>query len=312
MSDYLGRLGEFSDLILFAMRSRGIAARVGGTAMNGTNFIDVNSAVIRFRIAGQGFPTLVFCVDPPVVIELYDELIAELAKEFRVVVFEPPGFGLSFPRLSFSFSQTGLNSAVETFLDRLALGRYVLIFPCVTAYGALWIAHRRPDLVSHLVLPQAPSWSQELVWRNRRDPRGLLRCPVVGQLALRLLRRRRAPDWFRYALADGSQLAKFNAATDDAFARGAGFSLASAFQRYLTPNASAPDRVDTPTLVVWGECDRSHAKTDKSSSKELATAVSCQHFLSAGHFPELESPKEFAHALRGFLAANPERMTGRT
>lgn len=268
----------------------------------GIAFMELAQASIRYRVAGDGPQTLVFCADPPVVLELYDELIAELAHDFRVVVFEMPAFGYSLPRLSLRMELQHATAVIGEFLQRLGFGPCFLAFPCVPAYSALWLAGQRPELVKALVLMQAPDWQQELRWKQKRDPRGVLMRPYVGQLLLRLLRRRRAGDWYRLALGKQELLPRFTAETQQAFDHGACFCLASGYQHYLIEAEPAFARISQPALVVWGEIDRSHQGSDRESIRRYLPQARIVRIAEAGHFPELEAPQRFATELRDFLA----------
>jgi pimeloyl-ACP methyl ester carboxylesterase len=297
LSRSLARAAARLDSLDFQLQERRARARSSG--LSHVVHIDVGDALVRCRIEGKG-PTIVFCVDPPVVIEQYDRLVRALSSDFRVVVFEPPGFGFSVARPSFDPSFEGTTRAVARFLRALGHGPYTLAFPCVTAFAALDVASRYPGLVERLVLMQAPSWEEELRWKERRDPKGVLGTPVVGQVAMRLLKRRRAPAWFDAAVGDRARTGELKRTTDDALRHGAQFGLATAFQSYLVPGA-APPASTRPTLVVWGEADRSHAKTDRESSRALGRDVTIVTAAELGHFPELERPEWFAGVLRAFV-----------
>jgi pimeloyl-ACP methyl ester carboxylesterase len=264
--------------------------------------MDLKQATIRYRLAGQGTKTVVFAADPPVVVELYDELIALLGERCRVVVFEMPAFGLSLPRLGLPFDIPGLADVVAEFLQKLALGPYVLSFPCVPGYTALWLAGHRPELVEALVLSQVPDWQREQEWKRRRDPRNILGRPVLGQLAMKLLARKRAGNWYRYALAGDRLVQRFADVTEQVFDSGARFSLASAFQN-MTPAEPAFGRVRQPGLIIWGDADRSHAHTDKDSVARYFDNARTVHFPEVGHFPELEAPERFVQELGPLLQA---------
>jgi pimeloyl-ACP methyl ester carboxylesterase len=297
LSRSLARAAARLDSLDSPLRERTARARVA--ARPELVQIDIGDAVVRCRIEGAG-PTLVFCVDPPVVVEQYDRLVHALSNDFRVIVFEPPGFGFSVARPGFDPSFAGMTHATARLLRALGHAPYTLVFPCVSAFTALDVAHRYPGLVERLVLTQAPSWDEELKWKARRDPKGLLATPVVGQMAMRLLARRRAPAWFDAAVGDRARTPELKATTDRALRHGAQFGLATAFQSYLVPGV-APPPATRPTLVVWGEADRSHARTDRSSSRSLADDLTVVTAPEVGHFPELERPEWFAGLLRSFV-----------
>jgi pimeloyl-ACP methyl ester carboxylesterase len=286
------------DTVVPNFRSRSIAQSSEFNSRPGVANFQLPNTLIRYRMVGDGSQTLVLAADPPVVIEQYDELIQCLKDDFRVIVFEIPGFGFSLPRSGFRFDFTKVNDLVAEFLRRLALGPYLLAFPCVSAYGAIDIAARFPSLVSGVVLVQAPSWSEEVKWKHGRDRQGILSKPVIGQLALQALKRKQAPQWFDAAVGNREKLSEFVETTDVAFSHGACFCLASAFQRYLTDTEQPLSIVNQPSLVVWGEADRTHRKTDKSSTRLYCPHAKEVRFACAGHFPELEEPGRFAREIR--------------
>ena len=260
--------------------------------------------IIRYRMSGSGSHTVVFATDPPVAIEQYDALIDLLKKDFRVVVFEIPGFGFSLPLSGFRFDFVTLNDVVAKFLSQLGPGPSILAFPCVAAYGAIDIAARFPHLVSHVVSIQAPSWTEQVKWKHGRDKRGILSKPIVGQVVLQALKRTRAPLWFDAAVGNRDKLADFVATTDHALSGGACFCLASAFQRYLTDGPPRLAAIKQPALIVWGEADKSHRRTDKTSGRIYCPEAEEVFLASAGHFPELEQPEVFTQELRRWIHGN--------
>ncbi len=263
-------------------------------------FVDLGSTIVRMRQAGTRGPSLVLGTDPPVPLELYDDLIAALADRYRVTVFELPGFGCSLPRAGFRFSLDNAVAVVTSLLERIGNGPHVLALPCVTAYVAIGIARRRPDLVEKLVLAQTPTWQGAQDWLQQRDPKGLLRRPLLGQLALLAMRRRRIRQWYASALAQPELLDTFAQATLSNFDHGGCFCLASGFQHFMRDHAGHVGPVAQDTLIVWGRADPSHAATDMAATRSLAPN-SCSLVLEGvGHFPELEASARFVEALDAF------------
>ena len=260
-------------------------------------------AQIRYRERGSGRP-LVFVADPPVTLELYDELLALYAEHFRVIVFEIPGMGFSTPGARYDLRFQPANDGIADFLRAVVGVPAVLAFSCVGGFIAVDLAHRHPELVSHVVLIQTPSWPQAVRWKHSRDPSGVLSRPFIGQLVMNRLKKSRAPLWFDLALGsrEAPRYALFCDCTQHTVAKGAGWALASAFQHYLTDAPPPLPPISQPTLVLWGERDRSHATTDKQSSTQLAEPVELERYADLGHFPELEDPPRVLARIRAFLA----------
>ena len=244
---------------------------------------------------------MVFLCDGPATLELYDTLIEQLANRYTVIAFETPGNGFSVPKPAYSFSFQRTNNTVARFLKTVAGENSILAFSCGGAYAAIDIAVRFPELCSRLIIIQAPSWSEELTWKKRRDPTGAISTPLIGQLLFPRMMRTRAPQWYELSMAKTSPVNHFCTCTDLVFSEGATFALPTLFQNYLT-GAAIPFRLaEQPTLVIWGEQDGSHEETDKESAKELAKNVDLVSLAHVGHFPELEDPAGFANLAAEFL-----------
>jgi pimeloyl-ACP methyl ester carboxylesterase len=301
----MAMLSEFVDTLPAVFKRRFLLREQKPWSSAAVREMELTHSYIRYRVEGEGAGkrTIVFATDPPIVLEQYDELIALLKHDFRVVVLELPGFGYSFPKLNMSFKFEPFNQMLYEFLQKLDCGPYILAFPCITAFSAIWLANRYPELVSALVLMQAPTWQGAMAWKHGRDPQHILSTPIVGQVVLQLLKRKRAPAWLQLAVGNQQRLQGFIDTSVDALRNGACFSLASAFQDYLHGQPGFLTPVQQNTLIVWGEKDGSHEQTNKADSQALAVAPQCCHFAHAGHFPELEYPELFVAKLRRFLAA---------
>ncbi len=259
----------------------------------GYGFVELDSCYIRYREMGKGEHTLVLAIDPPVTLECYDELLTLLAEDYRVFIFELPGFGYSMMKHGFDF---GFDATVETLQQLLKhwdAGPYSLAFPCASAYFSIALANRYPDMVSHLAMIQAPCWQQEQAWKHRLDPHRILNRAIVGQLFIKAKKRQVARQWVNFA----SGTKKFaHAATpliDHQLRRGGCYCLASAMQYCLPTTSPTLSHIEQPATLVYGVKDKSHGGTDFTSIREYGDHITLAPIDIAGHFPELEKPAVF-------------------
>jgi len=294
-------ISEAIDGLIPSLRKQKTISGYAKRSRDGIQFMDLGSTLIRYRIAGEGTQILVFETDPPIVIEHYDYLVNLLGKNYKIVIFEPPGFGFSIPSMRLDYCFQSSVTLTEQFLEKLNICSAILVAPCVLGYGAISLAQKRPDLISHLVLSQVPSWNEMLKWKVTRDPKGLLSKPVLSQLLLKTLKKKRTPLWFKASLGDPSLVEQFNNLAQQAYQHGATFNLASGFQKLLIGQSPLPRKVDTKTLFVWGEKDSSHCNTCKKSSLQMIPHANLVRIPSSGHFPELETPDIFASHLETFV-----------
>jgi hypothetical protein len=94
--------GAWIDQLRLHWRRPSKAEQAGWPA--GTRLLDLPNAVIRVRVAGGGARTIMLTPDAPVMLEHYGPLIELLAPHARVVCFEFPGCGFSYPRFGFAFT----------------------------------------------------------------------------------------------------------------------------------------------------------------------------------------------------------------
>ena len=290
------------DTVLPTLRSSSVIHGPASQSRSNIQFMDMGTTWIRYCITGEGRLTIVLNADPPLTIECYDQTIAELSRYFRVVVFEIPGFGFSFPkRLGFRYDFDSITAILTQFLSRLNNGPYILSLPCLLGFCAIKIANLHPELVSHMVLNQIPTWQGALEWKKGRDSQGILATPVLGQIALHFLKQKRSGAWFDLVIAESKTAQKLTETALWSYKLGACFSLASCFQFYLKEQQPDLDPVKQPSLIIWGECDGSHEKTDKSLTRQLTLDSEEVYIQKAGHSPEVETPEIFAESVKNLV-----------
>lgn len=257
------------------------------TSRTDIRFFDTGVTQYRYRERGAG-PTIVFAADPPVTLEMYDTLIETFAQRFRVVVVELPAMGFSAARARYGFGFIESVDDIAAFLKSVAGERAILAFSCAAGMAAVDVAARYPSLVSALALIQTTDWEGFQRWKAARDPKKILGRPFLGQLAMRRMGPKRAPDWFKLATGNRAMVEPFCACAAETLERGAGWALASAYQRFLSGAQSPLGRPKQPILVLWGKADRSHGADAPARAKNLGDDVRIVEVDHVGHFGDLE------------------------
>jgi len=289
----------------FRLSARASRIKQGWAASSrpGVAFHDLPQATLRVRVGGvrkAGSPTVVMVCDPPNVLEHFDALFELIAPHARVIVFEPPGFGFSCPKRGFRFTFDEYRACVESLLQTLDEGPYVLAFTCVWGHIALQIAVNHPALIARLLLWQCPSWDQQVTWARQLAEKRPLSRPVLGQLATARKLEESGLRWYKIALAK-DRYPDFMPALQDALPHGSFCCLASLWQQWFYGYAPPPVQVQQPTLVSWGIADRTHARSDKRSLASQVAHAKWHSFEHAGHSPELESSQEYFELLRAWI-----------
>ncbi len=270
----------------------------------GVSRVTTRGGIVRVRRQPQpGAPRLLLGVDGPNVIEQYDPLLSSLRGHADVTLFEPPGTGGSAPASGFTFTIDDFTQATLEVIGALGLAPVTLVFPCYLGYVAHRLARLEPKLAERVVTIQTPGWADMSRWANRVDRNGVLRRPLLGQLVVRARRPWLARLWYRSSAGNAGQGAILSGAALDVLRRGGCFCLASLMQG-LSAAREDVQPLPQPLLGVWGDRDRSHARSRPESGVELAhtPAVRLVRFPELGHSPELEAPAAFAEALLSWMA----------
>jgi pimeloyl-ACP methyl ester carboxylesterase len=282
-------LGPLADCLLTRLSSRRDSP--GATLV--TRRILTPVGPVRAFDSGAAAPALVFVPDGPNVIEHYEELFRMLSPRLRVVCFDMPGFGHSFPQASYTHSLDQGARAVLGVLDALGLACAALAFSCANGFYAMRAAQMAPKRITQLVLSQTPSLEAMHAWTKHVVP-WPIRVPVMGQLAGWMVRRKAAKNWYRIALPRGTTRDRFEKPALQALASGGCFCLAGVVQGLARENPSLLAGVNVPCTMLWGDSDRSHRYTDPTSLHSLVPGAEILRFEDCGHFPDIEQPARFA------------------
>jgi pimeloyl-ACP methyl ester carboxylesterase len=265
---------------------------------------DITARGVRMRVveAGQGSP-LVLIHGFLVSHREYDDIIDPLARRFRVIAPDLPGFGES-EKPSPTRYPYGLETFAEAIADLIAafgVGRAAILGHSMGAAVALTLAADHPELVQRLVLEDALCYPFPLSVKAR-----IPLLPIIGAIVFKQLYGRAL---FR---------AYFR---EDVFRPGADFPLARIDRHYdlfntpssresayavmraildTRPVVARVTRVTAPSLVIWGREDR---LIPVASAQRLARELPSARLeiMDAGHSPHEERPREFVALCTEFL-----------
>ena len=262
-------------------------------------FLDVNGVHIHYVEAGEG--------DAVVLIHglnastfSFRHVIPALARSHRVVALDMKGFGHSARPSDGDYSLTEQARLVAGVMERLAIERAAVVGHSLGGAVAMRLALLAPERVSRLVLVDSAS--------DRQMRSGLALAPLarpffpVGALFTlhRLSVRRRLhqtavhdPAYLTPEVLEGH----FRPTQMKGHLRALGALMAH--RRRDEP--LAPERIQQPTLILWGEHDR---WLPLSEGEELARLIPNARLLavrSAGHLPLEEQPALSNRALLDFL-----------
>jgi pimeloyl-ACP methyl ester carboxylesterase len=274
-----------------------------------SQFVEVNGLRVHYKSLGQGEPALLLLHGFGASLYSWHEVMPALGRDYRVVAYDRPGFGLTARPLPGEWegdSPYGAEAQVElvvALLDKLGIRQAVLVGHSAGGAIAMLTAIRYPQRVRALILVAPavytegamPDWVRPLV----ETPQG----QRVGLLLARLLSARSAAT-LREAWYDPSKITP---------------TILEGYQKPLQVEnwdtalwqltlASHPlklgeqlDRVPVRSLIITGDDDRI---VPIAGSVRLASNLSGTQLVivpSCGHLPHEEVPETFLTAVRDFL-----------
>lgn len=264
--------------------------------------VSTQAGDLQYVDTGGNNPVILMTPDAPCVLAHHAALIENLQQDFRVVCFEMPGSGLSYPRAGYGFTISETADAMRELMDGLKIEKAILNFSCVNGLHAINFASRFPDRVSHLILGQTPSVASMKNWTDHNIPKAL-GVPFLGQLIGRAAAATLSDKWFSVSLPRPSaHRTDFANLSRSSLKAGGCFCLASITQgAFRSPDEDMLGATH-PTLMVYGDKDHSHRYTDFLSLTDIIPHAKIQKFSGCGHFPNIEKPENFAEILRDFVS----------
>ena len=266
-------------------------------SQTGMHVIELQKARIRYLDTGGSGRPVVIAPDPPNTVEHHLAMVEKLRENHRVIVFDLPGFGFSYPRLGFSFDLTDQRDAITELFDALNVKNATLVFSCLASFAALGVALERPDRVADLVLAQVPSFEDGSKWARRLDEKRVLRTPVLGQLMMAVNGTKVARGWYRAALPKGVGIGEFFEPAKRVLSGGGCYCLASAFQRFHHSKTALFTGIAQPVSVFWGAADRTHRKSNPEGILDHVPHAQIRILEHCGHFPDLEYTADVISAI---------------
>lgn len=271
---------------------------------------DIKASGARLRVteAGHG-PPLVLLHSLLFSRDTWKPVLADLARHFRVVAPDLPGFGESEKPspARFGYSLQAFTHALTDLYAGLGLGPAALVGHGLGGAIAISMAARHPELVSRLVLVDA------LCYRAEPDRlRQLARLPLLGSVSIKQLWGRTAFKSYLnerifspHAIIPEQRLDRYYEQFNPPAARASVLATLRATMD-TRPVVADTARVLAPTLVIWGRDDSLYpyafaqrlAKQIRGAGLEL---------MAAGHAPHEEQPASFVQIVSRFCRAERAR-----
>jgi pimeloyl-ACP methyl ester carboxylesterase len=259
--------------------------------------VDVAGVRLRYISAGAGQP-LVLLHTLRTQLDMFQRIVPELAKRFRVYALDYPGHGYSdIPKGD--YSPGFFVSAVEGFLERLDISDAVVLGESIGGTIGLLLAARHNPRVKAVIAVNPYDYDRG---------RGLERSSVLGWPIFRLndvpvlggtFQRLRSYPLVRQVLQGGVVR---DGAISPALSRelyrvgnrpGHNAAFMSLIHEWPGWERARQEygRIDIPVLLIYGDRDWSHEQ-EREANRRALPAAATRLVRNAGHFLALDAPEE--------------------
>ena len=268
----------------------------------------LNGTKLRYIVTGQG-PALVLLHTLRTQLDMFQKVIGELAKRFRVYALDYPGHGYSdIPDTA--YSAEFFVTTVAQALDRLDIKDSLVVGESIGGSIALLLAARHNPRVRRVVAINAYDYD---AGRGLRRSSALANVffalnnvPILGATVERL---RQYP--IVKLVFQGGVYRK--AALPAALARelyqvgnrrGHYRALMSLVRHWPTWEQARAEYagIDRPVLLLYGDHDWSHV-AEREADRQAIPQATMRIIKDAGHFASLDAPQEIVRAVVAFSAA---------
>jgi len=266
-----------------------------------SKFVEIDGLSVHYRDQGQGFP-IVLLHGAASSLFTWDAWAADLSKDYRVIRYDLPGFGLTGPNATKDYSMEWHVGFLEKFLDRLNVPACYLAGNSFGGHIAADFASAHPERVKKLILVDAGGYPN--------PHRGVLamrlaQLPVIGEILGHATPRFFIAMTIRQMYGDPRRLSE--AVIDryyDLILRAGNRETFGIILRGAAEDPTAKFRaIEVPTMILWGSEDRTspvlYAERFHRDIRHSQLIV----YQGAGHVPMEEIPAETIRDTRAFLAA---------
>ena len=273
-------------------------------------YVDVKGTKLRYIASGQG-PALVLLHTLRTQLDMFQKVIPDLAKRFRIYAMDYPGHGYSdIPEAT--YSSEFFVTRVARFLEQLDIRDAVIVGESIGGSIALLLAARHNPRVRAVVAINPYDYDggrgirRSSVLANILF--GLNNVPVLGSTVTRLrlypiVKRVLEGGVYRRGALPATLARELYRVGNRRGHYRALMSLVRHWDSWERARAEYSS-IDVPTLLIYGDHDWSRVG-ERESDRQIIAGAELRIIKDAGHFLSLDAPQEVVQAVVGF-ASHPK------
>lgn len=265
-----------------------------------SRFLHVDGITLHLRDEGpRDAPAVLLLHGFGSSLHAWDDWVPAIARTFRVIRLDLPGFGLTGPDPRGDYADARTVALLAALLDHLGIARAHAVGSSMGGRIAWRFAADRPDRVDRLVLMAPDGFSE--TGRYGEAPR----IPLAARLLPWVLPEGPLRRMVAAGFAEPARL------TDALFARYRDMMLAPGVRRAMLARMARQQRVDpapflariaAPTLLLWGGQDAMVPAANAADYERLIPDCRAVVLDGVGHVPMEEAPERSLAPVIAFLS----------
>jgi pimeloyl-ACP methyl ester carboxylesterase len=265
-----------------------------------SKFVAVDGMEVHYRDEGVG-PAVVLLHGTSASLHTWDGWAAELARNYRVVRFDLPAFGLTGPSPSRDYSIAAYVTFVERMAESLGVDRFVLAGNSLGGRVAWQYALEHRERVRGLILVDAAGYPLQA--RDLPLAFVIARWPLLPRLLVALDPTPFVDEGLRRSYGDPARITPgvLDRYVELSLRPGNREAFVQRMQAGFAQDSGRIASIRTPTLILWGALDR---LIDPGDAQRFAADIAGAQVVvypELGHIPMEEDPARTVRDAENFL-----------
>jgi pimeloyl-ACP methyl ester carboxylesterase len=267
-----------------------------------SRFVSIDGAALHYQDEGQGTP-IVLLHGTAASLNTWDGWAAELSKSYRVLRLDLPGFGLTGPNATNTYSIDYYSTLLLHFLDSLGITQAHLAGSSLGGQIAFDFAANHPERVQKLILI-APTGFTNANDKSITLPFRMAQTPLLRHSLRYITPRFIVEKSLQEVYGNDSRLKPetVSLSHDLLLREGNRAAFIARLNTVDRDNLHKLDQVQAPTLILWGEADAWVPAQDASRFQQGIRRSQLKLYPGAGHIPMEELAQETVQDARCFLS----------
>ncbi|PKV63279.1 alpha/beta fold hydrolase [Pontibacter ramchanderi] len=267
-----------------------------------SRFVNIAGVELHYRDEGQGMP-IILLHGTAASLQTWDGWSAELSKQHRVLRLDLPGFGLTGPNPSGSYSIDYYRDLLLQFMDSLGIEQAHIGGSSLGGQIAYEFAATYPKRVQKLILV-SPTGVTNANDKNITLPFRMAQTPLLRHSLKYVTPRFIVAQSLREVYGDDTKLKSetISLSHDLLLREGNRNAFIDRLNTVDSDNLHKLAQVQAPTLILWGEADAWVSPTDARRFQQGIRGAQLKLYAGAGHIPMEEQPQETLKDVLSFLS----------